>query len=400
MIIRNEILQIASNKYLNPFVIEKDYVLGWLLAGISHNPTMSKLLVFKGGTCLKKCYFETYRSSEDLDFTVYKNSDISERLLQEEFSKIAVWISNNSGIEMPLEKIAFWSLINSGGNSSYQGKVHYRGPISPTSKYVIPKIKLDITIDEIIVDEPVLAKVNHEFSDIPISNIIILSYSYIEVFAEKIRALKERTRPRDLYDVISFYRRPESHDLASQVKHILKEKCFFKAIDFPKIDDVTIHKEKCEQGWKEQLEHQIPMLPSFASFWDELEDFFSWLNGNANKVLQPMPYVNDASKISLKAANIDEFHFNALNLVRFAAANHLCVEIDLINENSKKASSIILEPYSLRIFNDKIFLYGLESDKLIISIEAIDIQKIVKAKVINKVFKPYYQIEFLPEIIS
>ena len=47
MIIRNEILQIASNKYLNPFVIEKDYVLGWLLAGISHNPTMSKLLVFR-----------------------------------------------------------------------------------------------------------------------------------------------------------------------------------------------------------------------------------------------------------------------------------------------------------------------------------------------------------------
>lgn len=25
--------------------------------------------VFKGGTCLKKCYFETYRFSEDLDFT-------------------------------------------------------------------------------------------------------------------------------------------------------------------------------------------------------------------------------------------------------------------------------------------------------------------------------------------
>jgi len=25
---------------------------------------------FKGGTCLKKCYFETYRFSEDLDFTL------------------------------------------------------------------------------------------------------------------------------------------------------------------------------------------------------------------------------------------------------------------------------------------------------------------------------------------
>lgn len=26
--------------------------------------------MFKGGTCLKKCYIETYRFSEDLDFTV------------------------------------------------------------------------------------------------------------------------------------------------------------------------------------------------------------------------------------------------------------------------------------------------------------------------------------------
>jgi predicted nucleotidyltransferase component of viral defense system len=26
--------------------------------------------IFKGGTCLKKCYFEDYRFSEDLDFTL------------------------------------------------------------------------------------------------------------------------------------------------------------------------------------------------------------------------------------------------------------------------------------------------------------------------------------------
>lgn len=50
-------------------VIEKDYMLGWLLAGISANPEIGNTWVFKGGTCLKKCYFETYRFSEDLDFT-------------------------------------------------------------------------------------------------------------------------------------------------------------------------------------------------------------------------------------------------------------------------------------------------------------------------------------------
>ena len=51
-------------------VVEKDYVLGWLLWGIASDPVLSNSWVFKGGTCLKKCWIETYRFSEDLDFTV------------------------------------------------------------------------------------------------------------------------------------------------------------------------------------------------------------------------------------------------------------------------------------------------------------------------------------------
>ena len=51
-------------------MIEKDYVLGWLLAAISSHPMLGPAWAFKGGTCLKKCYIETYRFSEDLDFAV------------------------------------------------------------------------------------------------------------------------------------------------------------------------------------------------------------------------------------------------------------------------------------------------------------------------------------------
>lgn len=50
-------------------VIEKDWALGWVLAGIGAQPELSTW-VFKGGTSLRKCYHETYRFSEDLDFTV------------------------------------------------------------------------------------------------------------------------------------------------------------------------------------------------------------------------------------------------------------------------------------------------------------------------------------------
>ena len=51
-------------------VVEKDYVLGWLLWGIGTEPDLATTWIFKGGTCLKKCYLETFRFSEDLDFTI------------------------------------------------------------------------------------------------------------------------------------------------------------------------------------------------------------------------------------------------------------------------------------------------------------------------------------------
>ena len=75
MIDRREILEAASSFWLLPSIVEKDYVLGWMLAGINAHDELGESWVFKGGTCLKKCYFETYRFSEDLDFTLRNKRD-------------------------------------------------------------------------------------------------------------------------------------------------------------------------------------------------------------------------------------------------------------------------------------------------------------------------------------
>jgi hypothetical protein len=37
-------------------VIEKDYVLGWLLEGIASEPELAATWIFKGGTALRKCF--------------------------------------------------------------------------------------------------------------------------------------------------------------------------------------------------------------------------------------------------------------------------------------------------------------------------------------------------------
>lgn len=70
MISQRELASLRAEWMLDQNVIEKDYVLGWLLAGIAHHEELARTWVFKGGTCLRKCYYETFRFSEDLDFTI------------------------------------------------------------------------------------------------------------------------------------------------------------------------------------------------------------------------------------------------------------------------------------------------------------------------------------------
>lgn len=70
MITRTAINERVREWSLREDVVKKDYVLGWLLWGLGASDGTSEGWVFRGGTCLKKCYLETYRFSEDLDFTV------------------------------------------------------------------------------------------------------------------------------------------------------------------------------------------------------------------------------------------------------------------------------------------------------------------------------------------
>lgn len=80
-------------------VVEKDYVLGWLLWGIGRHPALRRSWIFKGGTCLKKCYIETYRFSEDLDFTVTDGGPIDPADITPLLAEVLQAVSDASGID-------------------------------------------------------------------------------------------------------------------------------------------------------------------------------------------------------------------------------------------------------------------------------------------------------------
>ena len=95
MIPKAQLLALAKHYELQPTTIQKDYVIGWMLRSMSEHEVLSQW-IFKGGTCLKKCYFETYRFSEDLDYTIPIEKSISIDFIRTHFNEAANWIESNS----------------------------------------------------------------------------------------------------------------------------------------------------------------------------------------------------------------------------------------------------------------------------------------------------------------
>ena len=152
MIDRGEILDLAGELDLRPDIVEKDYVLGWLLAGISRHPALGSAWLFKGGTCLKKCYLETYRFSEDLDFTVEDESELDDQFLRQAFGEVAAWIYDHIGIEIPSSQARFDVYRNQRDGLNCEGRIYYQGPLQPVGS--LPRVKLDLTASERIVHPP------------------------------------------------------------------------------------------------------------------------------------------------------------------------------------------------------------------------------------------------------
>jgi len=395
MIDRAEILASATDLSLSHDVVEKDYVLGWLLAGIFAHESLATAWVFKGGTCLKKCYFETYRFSEDLDFTLTDTAHLDNTILQDAFAAVGAWVYEQSGIELPADQMRFDLFTNPRGGQSGEGRIYYNGPLGRGGS--LPRIKLDVTGDEVLVLPSVSRQVDHPYSDAPAGGISARCYAYEELFAEKIRALGERTRPRDLYDAVNLFRHGEFRPAAAVTLDVLKQKCGFKRIGVPTLAALAGATEELLADWQAMLGHQLPVLPPFESFWDALPEFFRWLEGGAEPArLVTAPLRADEEVVrpavgALRRAGLRGSSF--LEVVRFAAANRLCV--DLTYDESVRR----IEPYSLRrTKTGDILLCAVRSDSG--EARSYRLDRIQRAQITNQTFTPRYMIELSPMAIE
>jgi hypothetical protein len=147
------------------------------------------------------------------------------------------------------------------------------------------------------------------------------------------------------------------------------------------------------------LAHQLPSLPRFEDFWSELESFFAWLSGTAKIAEGPQYKLGKGEEV----IRVAQGGYGGLGLVsaarlletiRFAAANHLCVDLDYRDESGARSTRRI-EPYSLRRTADgNVILYAERSDGR--GHRAYRVDRMLGAAVADQTFRPRFRVELTP----
>lgn len=367
-------------------VVEKDYVIGWLLWGIGSDPKLGMTLVFKGGTCLKKCYMETYRFSEDLDFTILPGGTTQPTEIKVILQGILARVYDESGIDFggrePLVE------TRPDGNSM-EARIYYRGPRGTPD---VSSVKLDLTIAEHVVRPMVLQGISHQYPDKLPPPGVVRCYGFEELFAEKIRAMGDRCRPRDLYDIVSIFRRRDFLSYGDLVRAVLREKCERKGIEVPTMSllEASQYRTEIEVEWANMLAHQLPALPPFQEFWEELPNLFAWLKGKKLPTdLPAMPFEANEDRMWKPPPTVWAWGTGIpLEIIRFAGANHLCIELGY------QGTTRLIEPYSLRRTSDgNLLLHAVKVKTQ--ELRSYRLDRIKGVKVTNIPFKPKYAVEFL-----
>ncbi len=362
-------------------VVEKDYVLGWVLWGIGADPLLGRTWIFKGGTCLKKCYIETYRFSEDLDFTVLEDGPIEPDAVLAAVERVQDRVSQESGIDFSLRP-PYCKTRPSG--ASAEGRIYYRGPRNTPGP---ARIKLDLTKDEVVVRPPVLRSISHDYPDALPEPAQVRCYGFEEVFAEKLRAMGERSRPRDLYDIVNLFRRPDFQPYGALVRDVLALKCSWKDIPVPSFESISNSPmfDELRSEWSNMLDHQLRALPDFEHFWSELPRVFAWLDGEDSP--EPVPLAAGEDLWTPPPTFWATGPGNRLEPVRFAAVNRLLVDLGYLGRNR------LIEPYSLRRSRaGNILLHALRATSR--EHRAYRLDRIESAQVTTQPFTPRYLVEF------
>lgn len=276
--IRSRLEKVRKDSGVAWNAIERDYVLSWILAGISRTPSLKDSLVFKGGTALRKCYFGDYRFSEDLDFSGTEgvpHGDSMENSVREACAAAELLLKKFETVDIVCRRY-----VEKRPHPGRQEAFIIDARL-PWQKKVPTRVKVEITMDERIIRPVRRRKIIHQYDEPFEAEFRV--YSLEEVVAEKLCAILQNTervrrrgwgrpRARDYYDlwrVLGDYAREMDF---TDFDSFLREKCSKRDLAFRGAEDFFDKSMLAfvKSIWRERLEYLTPELPSFETVIGEL----------------------------------------------------------------------------------------------------------------------------------
>lgn len=266
-------------------ILERDYLLSWILAGMFEVGALRKTLVFKGGTALKKCYFGNYRFSEDLDFSGIEGvptGNAMETAMQEACATAKSSLDEYAPVEIVCNRYTEKG-AHPGGQEAFT--IHAR---FPWQRELHTRVMVETSIDEKVLKPTQRKKIIHEYGE-PIETQVQI-YALEEIIAEKLRAILQhieklqrrgwgRSRARDYYDLWRVFKAYKKELRLDDFTPFLREKCALRNVTFNGPEDFFQPKmmEYVEKTWTQWLGPLVPGLPPFKTVIEELRPHITGL---------------------------------------------------------------------------------------------------------------------------
>lgn len=273
MIDEADLRRIASRQGTDPMLVDLDYALACFLATLFRRDKAAALC-FKGGTCLRKCYYADYRYSEDLDFTLTERMSLE--ALEGLLAEVARDAADEWAVDLGVRPLHVEVVDDEYGKETYRARVYYTGPLRRS--HGDPRaIRVDVTTSEVMAF-PVRARaIIHPYSDAAdLAGVRVPCYDLLETAAEKMRALAGQRRyaiSRDVYDLAQLVDRegPDASRLASALPCKWEAKGLTAGpVD---LDRLAARRAEFREDWDKNLLRLLPpgAPRDFDQAWDKVK---------------------------------------------------------------------------------------------------------------------------------
>jgi predicted nucleotidyltransferase component of viral defense system len=278
MSLEQEIRNVAKALKVPQGVIEKDFALGYILAGLVRTPSLNETLIFKGGTALKKCYFGEYRFSEDLDFSTSKapRMEEMEAALQQSLKESEILLNELGPFSLDLARYTE-KQPHPKDQEAFKIGVRF-----PWQRNVNCRIKIEISHHEPVILEPVARPLIHSYSTALPGE--VRCYQLDEIVAEKMRTLLQshqklianswhRPRARDYYDLWHIFNKFGTYLSPAVLPDLLSKKARHVEVSYQSVADFFTTELKVEalEHWQATLGTFVEDLPPCQEVLDTLQ---------------------------------------------------------------------------------------------------------------------------------